>query len=97
MFEFLENFAFETKKEAVQYGAIFLLERNLITDPGILFESAFWGWHILADEEGDYDLENNEHSDEYYRVSATHKGDKWGISIKAVTNQDIDPDPFWYE
>ncbi len=96
MFEFLENFTFETKKEAVQYGAILLLERNLIADPGILFENAFWGWNILTDEEEDYDLENSEHGDEYYRVSATHKGDKWGISIRMVTIQEFDPDMFWY-
>ena len=92
MFDFIENFQFTSKKEAVQYGAILLLERNLITDPGILFESAFWGWNILADEEGDYDLETIDRDDEYYRVSAFRAGDTWRISIKAVTIQELDPD-----
>lgn len=92
MFDFIENFQFATKKEAVQYGAILLLERNLITDPGILFESAFWGWNILADEEEDYDLETVDRDDEYYRVSAIRAGDTWRISIKAVMIQELDPD-----
>ena len=92
MFDFIKNFQFATKKEAVQYGAILLLERNLIVDPKILFESAFWGWNILADEETDYDLETIDCDNEYYRVSAVRTGDAWRISIKTVTIQNLDPD-----
>ena len=93
MFDFIKNFQFATKKEAVQYGAIFLLERNLITDPGILFENAFWKWCILADEEEVYDLETVNRDDEYYRVHAVRADDMWRISIKNITSQDGDSDP----
>lgn len=89
----LNNSVFETKKEAVQFGAIELIKRNLITDPGILTDSPYWGWNILSDEEGSYEWRSIEYPSDYYRLNAIKGESGWRITVELRTEDESDI--FW--
>ena len=89
----LNTALFETKKEAVQFGALELIRRNLIADPGILTDSPYWGWNIRADEEESYDWESVQYPRDYYRLSAIKAEDGWRVTVELRSEDESDS--FW--
>lgn len=95
MFDFLENISFSTKKDAVQYGATLLLERNMIEDTGVIFDHTCWDKTFTNDEEDFYWETGND--DEYYMLRTTRQDEIWKMTITTVTVREFDPESFWYE